>query len=393
MPRNRIIYQSLALYATQNTGLNSVTGTFTGLTSNPAAGFWERPRQLTRIQSWDSDFSRSFTDVNQYGQLAAIDRIEVEAPTVNMSTSWYLTNGLNERLVGLSVTPSGTASGNVPSVLSGILTKATDERNYFLSVVAEGNDAVGYNATAPSTGAFGVGNAFLTSFSIEASVGEIPTASAEFEAFNFRVYSGLLATTGAQSPAIIKESGTNVGTGSRFLLPSLSGSVPSGQITVLRPGDITLNLKPSVANQSFVKGFDVDDIKVQSFTLTADLSRTPIERLGSRFPFSREIDFPLTASLSIDAQIGDLNDFNLNDLLCENYDYDLSIVLRQNNCTGVGDPAIIASLRGAKLLSQNITTSIGDNASFTAEYEVSIGGPQESARGIFISGSYPAALF
>ena len=363
MARNRIIYQSLAFYAGQT---NAQSG-------NHSAG---NIQQLSRVQSWDSDFSRNFTDVNQYGQLAAIDRIEVEAPTVNMSTSWYPTDGFNEKSIGLSVCASGQAP---TALLSGILKKETDEKNYFLLVATEGSDAVGY--TGPKTGVFGVGNGFLTSYSLEASVGDIPTANADFEGLNFAVYADAGVTNNV--PAINPTSGTKI-TSVAFELPPAEESSYTDQITVLRPGDITLQL----TNQQ-VKGFEASDVKIQSFTLTTDLSRSPIEKLGSRFPFSREIDFPVTATLSVEALMGELADFNLSDLLCETDTYDLSITLRKNDCAGVGDPAIIAQLKGAKLLSENVTTSIGDNASVTLEYEVSIGGPEELDKGVFISGSYP----
>lgn len=366
MARNRIIYQSLALYAGQT---NAQSGDHT---------LGGSIQQLTRVQSWDSDFSRNFTDVTQYGQLAAIDRIEVEAPTVNMSTSWYPTNGFNEKSIGLSV----CGSGETPtSLLSGILKKETDEKNYFLLVASEGNDAVGF---AGKTGVFGIGNSYLTSYSLEASVGDIPTANADFEALNFAVYSD--SSVANNLPSINPSNGNKV-TGYNFTLPLAEQNSEADQITVLRPGDITLNLKPA-SGPDYVKGFSADDIKIQSFTLSTELGRTPIEKLGSRFPFSREIDFPVTASLSVEAQMGDLNNFNLADLLCETGFYDMSIVMKENSCSGDGAPALIAQLKGAKLLSENVTTSIGDNASVTLEYEVSIGGPQDVTKGIFLSGSY-----
>lgn len=364
MARNRIIYQSLALYAGQN---NAQSGIHTG---DGAV------QQLTRVQSWDSDFSRSFTDINQYGQLAAIERIEVEAPTVNMSTSWYPTDGFNEKTIGLSVCGAGEAP---TALLSGILKKETDEKNYFLLVANEGSDAVGY--VGAKTGVFGVGNAFLTSYSLEAAVGDVPTANADFEALNFAVYAEANGVNDV--PAINPANGTKV-TGVPFVLPGATQNSDPDQITVLRPGDITLSL----TNEQ-VKGFSADDIKIQSFTLSTELGRTPIEKLGSRFPFSREIDFPVTASLSVEAQMGDLRDFNLSDLLCETGFYDMSITLRENSCSGDGAPAMLAQLKGAKLVSENVTTSIGDNASVTLEYEVSIGGPEDLTKGVFISGSYP----
>lgn len=364
MARNRIIYQSLALYAGQNNAQSGVHNTPGSI------------QQLTRVQSWDSDFSRSFTDINQYGQLAAIDRIEVEAPTVNMSTSWYPTDGFNEKSIGLSVPGAGQGES---ALLSGILKKETDEKNYFLLVASEGSDAVGY--AGAKTGIFGIGNAFLTSYSLEASVGDVPTASADFEALNFAVYSEALGTNDV--PAINPENGLKVA-GVPFSLPLATQNSDPDQVTVLRPGDITFSL-----TDEQVKGFTANDIKIQSFTLSTELSRTPIEKLGSRFPFSREIDFPVTASLSVEAQMGDLADFNLSDLLCETGFYDMSIALKQNSCEGDGPIALLTKIKGAKLVSENVSTSIGDNASVTLEYEVSIGGPEDLTKGVFISGSYP----
>jgi len=49
---------------------------------------------------------------------------------------------------------------------------------------------------------------------------------------------------------------------------------------------------------------------------------------------------------------------------------------------------MIATLKGAKLVSQDITTSIGDNATMSASFEVPIGGPEDNNRGIFLSGTY-----
>jgi hypothetical protein len=49
---------------------------------------------------------------------------------------------------------------------------------------------------------------------------------------------------------------------------------------------------------------------------------------------------------------------------------------------------MIATLKGAKLVSQDITTAIGDNAALTASFEVPIGGPEDNLRAIFLSGTY-----
>lgn len=356
MSRNRIIYQSLALFA----GQVAPSGTH-------SAG---NIKQLTRVQSWDSDFSRSFTDVNQYGNLAAIDRIEIEAPTVNMSTSWYPTDGSNEKYIGLSV-PTG---GGDLSLISGILSKETDEKNYFLLIAREGDDANGGIAT----GVIGLGNTFLTSYSLEVSVGDIPTANADFECLNMRIYQ---TPSGNPVPAINPETGLPVA-GVEFTLPSVVKNDNVDQVTVLRPGDITIDIG------SGNMGFEKDDLKIQSFSVSVDLARSPIEKVGSRFPYTREIDFPLTANVSVEAIAGDLKEFNLSDLLCETGAYDLTMIMRKPNCSGVGEPSLGVKIKGAKLINESISTSIGDNATVSLEYEVSIGSAQQTDIGVFLSGSY-----
>ena len=364
MARNRTIYQVLALYASQVAATGSQTGANDVL-------------QLPRIQSFDEDFSRNFTDVNQYGNLAAIDRIEVETPTVNSSLSYYVTNGLAESRLGLTVTTGAEAA---VSCISDILTKVTDEKNYYLLIADEGNDSSSY--TGVNTGCIGIGNGFVTSYSVNAAVGDIPTASVDLEALNIRVYSQLNGGSGQVGPAVNPADGQPV-SASRFTLPQATAGTGESIPNALQPGDISFTL-PSGS----VMGFDEDDLKVQDFTLSFDLSRTPLQKLGTRFAFSREIDFPVTASLEVNAEVGDLESGNLSEVICENQDLDFNIVLRKPNCSGVGDPTLAYSFKGAKLVSQNFSSSIGDNATMSSTYEVQIGGPQETAKGIFISGSY-----
>jgi hypothetical protein len=377
MARNRTIYNVLALYASQV----GATGMQTGANDI---------KQLSRVQSFDEDFTRNFTDVNQFGNLAAIDRIEVENPDVTASFSYYLTNGQNEEDLGLNVYPSGTSQTDLRSCISGLLTKATDEKNYYLLIVEEGNDAAGY--AGAKSGVIGVGNGFLTSYSVSAAVGDIPTADVEIEGLNVRVYSnlasnevdfggGVTGTGFAIIPAINPVDGTNL-TGRFFSLPGAQSITGAGIPAALQPGDIIFNLESNK-----VLGFDGADLKVQDFTLSFDLARTPLQKLGNRFAFSREIDFPVTATLEVNAEVGDLADGNLSDLLCGEAEKDFTILMKAPGC-GTDKPTALAYVfKGAKLVSQSFSSAIGDNATMTASYEVQLGGPQDTAKGIFISGS------
>jgi len=85
MARNRVIYQSEAVYVNQGAAL---TGGY---------------NQLNRVQSANYSFSINRQDINQYGQLGKLDSIQLDAPTVNADLSYYLSDGFNERALGFAV--------------------------------------------------------------------------------------------------------------------------------------------------------------------------------------------------------------------------------------------------------------------------------------------------
>lgn len=418
MARNRTIYNVLALYAGPSpaTGYNFkfVTGSgtnespispsflsnkttsiptasystltgipgfsaFTGISSAQfGSGIQNSIVQLSRVQSFDEDFTRNLTDINQFGNLAAIDRIEIENPDVTASFSYYLTNGQNEENLGLTVYGTGTAKDNLRSAISGLLTKVSDEKNYYLLIADEGNDASDY--TKASTGVIGIGNGFLTSYSVNAAVGEIPTADVEIEGLNIRIYGS--HSGNSIVPSVNPTDGTNL-TNNYFGLPKATSITGSNIPNALQPGDIIFSLATDQ-----VMGFNGADLKVQDFTLSFDLSRTPLQKLGNRFAFSREIDFPVTATLEVNAEIGDIADGNLSDILCSETEKEFSIIMKKAGCGGTGNAALAYVFKGAKLTSQSFSSSIGDNATMSATYEVQLGGPQDTAKGIFISGSH-----
>ena len=107
MARTRVIYQGEALYCSQDVAYNvAQTG------SQEGAGVTSTPddfniKDLNRVQSVNYSFNVARQDVNQFGELAAIDQCIVEAPTVSLDASYYLSNFTNEHRLGLYVTQSG----------------------------------------------------------------------------------------------------------------------------------------------------------------------------------------------------------------------------------------------------------------------------------------------
>lgn len=365
MSRNRVIYQSEALFVSEQ--YNS-----TGASQH---------EQLRRVQSANYSFSISRQDINQYGQLARIDSLVLESPTVSFDFSYYVTDGFNERAMGFYVQTGAAAAGGFAS---GHMSTESG-RNFYVVTTDEGVDLNG-NAIAATDTIIGIGNGFLTDYTIEASVGSIPTASVSIEALNIRSDT---SGTNFNHPAVVPQSGTSLTT--PVSLPTADSATGAGQITALRPGDITIdfgNFATATTGQ-IVSLNGADGAHVQSFSLSLPLSRTALEKLGSRFAYARAVDFPVTASLSVNAIVNELTEKNLVDLLDSEDEYDISVTLKDPN----GNNAIKYTLKGCILQDESYSSSIGANKSVDLTFTAQIGGPADTAHNILVSGSSSEAVY
>jgi len=424
--RNRVIYQSEAVYVSQDVVFS---GTQTGFRDNI---------DLDRVQSANYSFNISRTDVNQFGQLGAIDRIITESPTVSFDSSYLLANFGNEYKLGFYVTPSGSM-GPLKSCVTNLIDSTTNayQKNFYILNAKEGKDADQTDREGDLTdtsGNFesliGIGNAGLTSYSVEASVGGFPTVSFSAEGLNmnFQNFENGGVGAGAAKPDSVKgpngqlkrpwyitgkNPAINPIDGKRYetpvALPCPSGNVSdtsAGLVSVLRPGDLKLFLSKQTSKDvataatstSMGKpdyaGADIADAHIQSFNISFDLSRSSIEQLGTKFAYARLIDFPVTVSLGIDAVVSDLTTGSLAEIIdCDDL-FDARIQLGSPDC-GTHNPAsagVAANyiLKGIKLDSQSFSLGMGDNKTVSLSFSSQIGGPEQSGLGLFMSGYYQA---
>lgn len=377
--RNRVIYQSEAVYVGPSpaSGFHFGTlGTFGG-SSNDLHNSNNLVKQLQRVQTANYSFNVERTDVNQFGQLAAIDRIILTNPTVSVDLSYINANLANENILGFNVV-SGNTESTVQSILD-FMGGSGDERNYFIRTVSEGSDAVNFASSASGTvnGVIGIGNGRVTSFSTEGSVGNFPTTTINVEGYNMKFDKG---TSGNFVPAINLVNGNTLS--NFYTLPTANQNVGIGSgnaISALRPGDITVSI-PSIT------GADTATMNVQSYTLSLDIGRTPIEKLGNRFAFARPIDFPLTVTLSVDAQVTDLVAGNFAGLLVEDSTYSPSITIKSPTDSNLTMAKY--TLKGAKLDSEEFSSDIGSNKTVTLNFSAQVGGPQDSNNGLFMNGQF-----
>jgi len=377
MARNRVIYQSEAVYI-------GTTG--------------DAPTQtLRRIQSCNYNFSIARQDINQYGELASIDRLIVEEPTVSVDLSYYFEpTGHNESGLGFKTNGNtGHDQTTNQHMLTEIIAENTayNEKNIYIATSAPGIDAnntgdmsvTGVNGQGTDLknlqGVIAIGNCFVTSWSLEAAVGSIPTVSCSLEGQNI-VFTG--NANGLPSGSTIQNPAVNLSNGSEklemFALPQGAGVFdPNSEVAAVRPGDITFTMKrgKDSTDGNPAVGLSESDLKVQSVTTAMTINREPIRKLGSKFAFTREITFPITCTMSVNAIVGDLEGGKLFDFLADCGDrsvYDCVVGLkgikRGGTCTS--NQANIV-LQKAKLDSQNISSSIGPNKTVTLELSAQIG--------------------
>ena len=374
MPRNRVIYQSEGLYVSEDASLILA----------------DDHEQLNRVQSANYSFTINRQDVNQFGDLARIDSLVLDPPTVSLDFSYYLTDGFNERSLGFFVQTTGVgmnrgsagianSSGNFAS---GHLTSSSGV-NFFIATSPDGEDLNKVPGAALETNdtVIGVGNCYVSDYSVELAVGSLPTVNVTVEGANMNSsnYTGMIP-----NPAINQEAGTKVGTFSLLPDPTqdggITGALGAAPITALRPGDVTLTLT-DVNGLSLVKLDGDGSAHVQSASISLPLSRSPIDRLGSRFPFAREVDFPVTATMNISAIVADSQLGNLADLLNSGVQ-EASLMVKDTTTAN----AIQYKMKGLKIDSQSFSSSIGSNKTVDITFSTQIGGPNDELNGVFMSG-------
>ena len=374
MARNRIIYQSEALFV-GGTGVSG-TGDFT---------------QIHRVQSANYSFDLTRQDINQFGQLASVDRLILEQPTVSLDFSYYTQSGDQEVAIGLTMEGDSAIAG----ILSGDdLGSPVHVKNYYIQTVGEGNDAG--DGASPVSGVIGIGNGFLSSYSCAGSVGDFVSSDVSVEGLNM-VFSN--QTLGAVPlPTIRQSDGTSFGcpandctAGTGVALPAASYGTATNLPNALRHGNVTVDLEtgasPTRADGTHhMKGFDEADLKPQNFSISFDLSRENLEKLGSRFAYSKEIEFPATATFDCSSIVGDqlvAKDDDMLEQFMNVADTSHNVVV---SCAGFAsaEKGLRYTLKAAKLDSYGLSSSIGDNKSLDATWSSQIGGPADTTHGIII---------
>ena len=360
--RNRVIYQSESIHVS-----NDIDGS---LVSDH--------EELVRIQDAAYGFTMNRTDVSQYGLAARIDAIHLDMPTVNFDLSYYLGDGFNESSLGFNIDESA-------QFVKGHL-ELGGEKNFYITTSEEGLDSVDLQL-GDSYSLMGIGNAFLTDYSVNMSVGSLPVVSLTYEASNINSSNGIVSGDGfwdtdisGSTASIDIDKGIPYDKNIKLYTPKNTGE--NGP-TALRPGDISLNFNnfvdPTISSISGEGSFHL-----QSALLSIPLPRTELKRMGSKSAYARPIDYPIKATLTTNSILSNTKTVQLAEQVkkCSLSNNDISISAK--NCDGKG--AINWTLLKPLLKSERFSSNIGPNKSVDLVFEVEIGDSLDITRGIICSG-------
>ena len=387
---------------------------------------------IDRIQSVSYSINTPHTDIVQINQRGLVDRPYIDYPSVDLSFDYLLCGTKNESRLGFNVNYplfnfpfSGESfyedNQNV-SLLSGFfekneskelkypwqdfpLNQYRDCRNIYAVVNPDKEDinrsyfkenfvdpdiyqsidpaATGYNV-------IGFGNCYLNSYNTQGAVGGFASASVSYTAYNINFD---MSGSGFQAPGIETQSG-KISPEKSVIIPRVLSSEGYAALT---HGDIT------ISTDSFSGlGVDFDSLHIQSYDISIELNREPLNNLGYKFPVKTLPTSTIYANLSLEGFVDSGNSGSLIDLIAINSGYNFTIkVDPKQTCPkslaapinagtipiNQEDEALRYTFIGAKLNDFSYNSSIGDNKVFSASFNVEVD-PDNLTEGFFISGVY-----
>lgn len=365
--RNRVIYAGTNILVSDSPSWQNQTG-FSSL------------KLLNRVQNSSISIQTPVSRVKQVGSFNYAFERYLSYPKIKTNIDYSITDNSNELILNLISNGQTGAFYNLASSqkdvnLFFVLTNETSEDFIDLGSLS------GYNV-------FGVGNAFLTNYSIQASVGNIPKASIEFDCVNilFQNYTGCningsSVIGGTELPAINLTGGYK-STGVYLLNPSNfnSANYISNQFdrpSALRPGDLVLQLEQPLIGGIRYSG--TVEANITSFNIELPLERKDLIGFGNNFPFDKKLVFPIIGSLSFEGIFDSAVTGDFSQIFDDENHYSFNFIFK--NCDGAEQLRIGVS--NAMVESQSFSLSIGDNMSFSSSFSFQVSDTQ----GFTISGA------
>ncbi len=328
-------YNVMSLYAG---GPSPYSANFESLTSNTLQG----------VQS--ADISLTYPRIEAFGWDGGGDQELIERPRAELAATWIFTSGINERNIGLVVSPNNTLSA---------LSNINAERNYYLLVNMDRQDEIGYSGV--NNRVFAFGNGVLSHYDLTASVSQPTVVNTTFTALNLLIQP---SGSGQILPAVYKQSG--IGVTGRYTLPAAQSIVRN--FSEAAPRNIVLTFDSGCAIGVLLSGNNV--CPLQSFSFSIDIPRQETKGLGWAYPDTRSAQWPITIGIHANAMLNGVQADTLNRFGCPDSGFNFGV--RFNNACNSDSDAFTFQFNGAKLGSQSFQNRVGGYTQVSMDWSLKI---------------------
>ena len=400
---------------------------------------------FNRVQSASVSVDVTRQDIQHIGSEDFLDRKIVSELSTKLSLEYLLTDGYEESLLGLNIISKGDEMPLNKSAYYDL----KEDKTILMAVGAEPFDLTGYENRQNKyscVDVIGIGNCYITDYSISAGVGEFPKASVSYAGSNLRHscngsghggYSwldnvnevGVLLTqlnafielqngqniglgssqqkfykAGVQNPSLdLKNKGSeftgptierqaekiNLGTGIEF-----NPKMYKSPVAAIAPGGINVNLKNLNVGGPILSGKNEGtciegSANIQSFNINLPFGREDLYGFESMHVYGRKMKYPQIGSVSFSLLASAFNSGDFRKIFCEDEDYEIEINLN-NHC----DYFCSASLEhetyvkyiinNARFESYSFSESIGSIATVDCSFSFGV----SPNNGFFMSGSF-----
>jgi hypothetical protein len=428
--RNAIKYNSVGIFLTDSPA------------SRPDSDFLYF---FNRVQSASLSVDVSRQDIRHIGSEDFLDRKIVSEGTTTLSMEYLLTDGYEESLLGFNILPSGKNSPTPRTAYH----ELKEDKTILMAIGEEPFDLTGYkNRENGYSGVdvLGLGNCYITDYSISAGVGEFPKASVSFAASNLKHscygsghggYTWLdnvseLALLLTQLNGFIElQDGGNIplggseekiykaGVGNPSLDLINKGADLTGEtikrggeeivlgrgiefdpimhksaVNAIAPGGINVYLENLNIGAPILRGKSEGacikgSSNIQNFNINLPFDRENLYGFESMHVYGRKMKYPQVGTISFSLLASAFNSGDFRKIFCEDEEYKIEIDMN-NHCDYFCSPSsehetfLKFIINNAKFDSYNFNESIGSIATVDCSFSFGV----SRNNGMFMSGSF-----
>ena len=330
--------------------------------------------RLDFIQSYDFSFNIERAPLKQIGSDSFATRQTQLAPDVNLNIQYYLNDGWNDKYIGLDI-PTDVTGNPFDSILS-----STGDRNFYISIAQ--NDGMDQNLQTGivNSNILAVGNAYITNYEISVAVNQLATVSCSFVGANANVQDYATSkylpsvntiVSGQNAQDANKNFALNFVNNSRTerYLPKtkevFDGGCPYSKCK------ITPNFQSGGGTSPITFGFfDTIANNFQSMQFSVGFERKALYGFGNNHPYTRKIQRPTVATLTLSALIDDFQAENLSKVFHAEGGTQKSMLIEFFNFQDVKKFGL--SLQNLTLESYNLGARIGDRVLVETNWSVEV---------------------